>query len=786
MSNSRLVRDRFRQRDRRRKIVAVVYVLSMVGYLAWRTTIINTAAPGLSLTYFTAEMLGFVLGLTLIFSSWRYRHRESPPAPAGMSVDVFVTTYKEPVELVRWTVMAAREMKYPHQTFLLDDGNRPEMRALADELGIGYLARGRNTHAKAGNLNFGLAYSTAEFVMVFDADHIALPHALDVTLGFFHDPRVALVQAPQDYYNVDAFQYFNARRGGLWHDQSFFYQVAQACRDWYNGASCVGTSVVYRRSALDSICGIPTDTVTEDIHTSLKLHKAGHEVVYLNEPIAYGIAAADLRDYYKTRHRWAHGNIHALRKERVLTCKGLSLGQRLSYLTLGIIYLEGWQQLLLFVVPWMSLFFGWAPFEITAFNVLVVMLFPVLAALLLQELGCGLSRYWVNEVFSVARFPIHLVASLALLSGKMRFRTSVKNVRGRIEWALMSPQLTVLVLSLTAAATGAIHLFLDFQTGPLAQSFVDLSSGNFTAIDWNAPLDQGYTLELVLVAGFWALFNAAKSGYVVRKAINDARRSTDDFRFAAPMPVEIDRPGGPILARVDKISGSFLSATIHGNDIPADGEWLHGRLHLPSGPLPVDFVVTRCNPPAHLTATVGSLTIGVVASRGQGAHIEGNFVWASDQSRDRLMRSLYSIDWHREFMHRQAFFSTPLDVLGRLLTLRAPFDESAPTWAPALCRSGGTVDPALAIVGIGSDARTATLIAFHPFRPDTVVIIEMLGANGPETLLLRVLRQEPLHSLASRGLDGATVWKYRANLEEISADKPRIESAPPVAASAAE
>jgi cellulose synthase (UDP-forming) len=777
MSNSRLVHDRFQERDLRRKIVAATYVLAMAGYLAWRTTIINADALSLSLVYFGAEFLGFLLGLTLIFSSWRYRHREAPAAVKGLSVDVFVTTYKEPIELVRWTVMAAREIAYPHQTFLLDDGDRAEMRALAEELGVRYLARGRNTHAKAGNLNFGLAHSTAEFVMVFDADHIPLPHALDATLGFFRDPSVALVQAPQDYYNIDAFQYFNARRGGLWHDQSFFYQIAQACRDWYRGASCVGTSVVYRRSALVRIGGIPTDTVTEDIHTSLKLHKAGYEVAYLNEPIAYGVAAADLRDYYKTRHRWAHGNIHALRLEKILSCKGLSPGQRLSYLTLGVIYLEGWQQFLLFIVPWMSLFFGWAPFEITVFNVLAVMLFPVFAALLLQELGCGLSRYWVNEVFSAARFPIHLVASLALLSGKMRFRTSVKNVRGRFEWVLLSPQLAVFFLSLAAMGAGIFHLMIDFQVGPLAQAWLSLSTGKFAEIDWNARLDQGYTLELVVIAGFWALFNSAKAGFVVCKAIKDARHSTDDYRFDAPLPIEIDRVGGTILARVQRISSAFLSARVYGEDVPAAGERLRGKLYLPSGPLLVDIVVRRCEPTERTILRIGSLAVTLAKSPGRAAQLECDIVWHNEQSRERLARSLYSIDWHREFMHRQAFFSTPLDVLGRVVRLRSPFDSGTATWGPALCRFSSIGEPALGIIGIGPGA-LATLIAFRPIYPDTIVSVEMLGADGCRTLMVRILGPEPLNSLGSKGLDGAVVRKYRAVFEASWSDLQAASIAP--------
>src|SRR5260370_30976547 len=123
------------------------------------------------------------------------------------------------------------------------------MKAWAEGLGLRYPPRGPNITAKAGNPNYGLAHSPADFVMVLDADHIVLPHALDTTLGFFRDACVAMVQTPQDYYNVDAFQFINARNGALWHDQSFFYRIAQPCSDSPNGAACAGTCRVHRPSA---------------------------------------------------------------------------------------------------------------------------------------------------------------------------------------------------------------------------------------------------------------------------------------------------------------------------------------------------------------------------------------------------------------------------------------------------------------------------------------------------------------------------------------------------------
>jgi cellulose synthase (UDP-forming) len=235
MSNSRIGYVQFRRRARLRKSVGCIYVAAALAYLGYRATIINESALTLSLIYLGAEIIGFGIGLAMIYSSWNYNHREVRPAPKGLSVDVLVPVYREPLEIIRWTLMAAREIEYPHQTLVLDDGNRADVRALAGELGIRYFARERNVDAKAGNLNHGLAHSRAEFVMVFDADHIPLPHALDVMLGFFDDEQVALVQTPQDYYNTDAFAYYDSRRSGrLWHDQSFFYNIVLPL--WCTGA----------------------------------------------------------------------------------------------------------------------------------------------------------------------------------------------------------------------------------------------------------------------------------------------------------------------------------------------------------------------------------------------------------------------------------------------------------------------------------------------------------------------------------------------------------------------
>ena len=66
-----------------------------------------------------------------IFTAWRLVRREPPPAPDGLTVDVFITCYDEPLQLLRRTAIGARAIRYPHQTYMLDDGKRDEVRAMA-------------------------------------------------------------------------------------------------------------------------------------------------------------------------------------------------------------------------------------------------------------------------------------------------------------------------------------------------------------------------------------------------------------------------------------------------------------------------------------------------------------------------------------------------------------------------------------------------------------------------------------------------------------------------------
>jgi len=231
MSRSTVIAKRLESRAVFRKLAAIFIITLTAAYLIWRLTIFS-GDWGFSLAFYISEVLAFVLALVMILGTWSYRHREAiPPAPS-QKVDVLLPVYKEPVEMIRQTVRAAVKIRYPHTTYVLDDGKRDELRDLAEEFGAVYIRRPNNQGAKAGNMNHALKQAKGDFILVFDADHVAQPEAIEALLGFFEDEKVGLVIAPQDFYNLDSLQFMHHGKGRIWHDQSRYYNVTQGNEEY--------------------------------------------------------------------------------------------------------------------------------------------------------------------------------------------------------------------------------------------------------------------------------------------------------------------------------------------------------------------------------------------------------------------------------------------------------------------------------------------------------------------------------------------------------------------------
>ncbi|OIH96341.1 cellulose synthase [Curtobacterium sp. MCBA15_001] len=240
----------------RRRIVAVRTVallasLAGLNYVVWRwAASVNWHSWWIAVPLILAETYSVIDSLLFAFGAWRLRERGEPPTTptTDVTVDVFITTYNEPVELVVRTARAAKVIRYPHRTWILDDGNRPEMRAAAEELGLGVITRGqdwvdRPRHAKAGNLNNALMATQGEFLLILDADQVPDPAILDRTLGYFKDPRMALVQTPQWFENVPDADLLGSQA-------PLFYGPIQQSKDGWNAAFFCGSNAILRREAL--------------------------------------------------------------------------------------------------------------------------------------------------------------------------------------------------------------------------------------------------------------------------------------------------------------------------------------------------------------------------------------------------------------------------------------------------------------------------------------------------------------------------------------------------------
>jgi cellulose synthase (UDP-forming) len=378
-------------------------------------------------------------------------------------VAVLIPTYNEDLEVLMPTIAAALEMRVKHETWVLDDGNRPDVAQLARELGARYLARPTNEHAKAGNLNHALGIIEADIIAVLDADHVASPDFLTHTLGYFDDPKVALVQTPQEFYNLESFEHerggvtkvepLDAPTSALFHEQVLFYRILQPGKNRWGGAFWCGTGAVVRVAALRDVGGVATDTITEDIHTTIRLHRKGWQTVYHNEVLARGLAASDAGTYQLQRHRWGTGAMQVLRRENPLLVSGLTLPQRLTYAATLLGWFDSWRSLGYLLLPLVVIATGAVPIAADALTFMVFFGTTfLLGQLSLRVLSRGCHRPILSILFEFVRMTPNFMATMTLFTNRRAaFRVTPKGRTGGRNGAHVSPILTaMLVLSLVA------------------------------------------------------------------------------------------------------------------------------------------------------------------------------------------------------------------------------------------------------------------------------------------------------------------------------------------------
>jgi cellulose synthase (UDP-forming) len=387
------------------------------------------------------------------------------------TIDILIATYNEPISILRNTVAAAASQHYPNSKFkvyICDDGAREEVRQLAEEYGAVWSTREEHTHAKAGNLNHCLReHARGELFLVLDADMIAKSNFLKQTVGYFSDPNMALVQAPQVFYNPDPFQNNLQLYQTIPNEQDFFMREVLNHRAMFNAVLNVGTNALFRRSAIDDIGLIPVGTITEDMATSMLLQAKGYQTTFVNETLAMGLSPNSFADYVTQRDRWCRGNIQVLKKWNPLTLPGLSFMQRLIYFDGVLYWFFGLQKIIYTIGPILFLLLGIPIYYADVFTMLLFFVPMYFSSSTIFTLFNHKSRtYTWAHIYETALAPYLAFSAISELffSNKIKFSVTPKDGKQKqnyFAFKVALPHLILAAISLTAFGFGIYHLLTD-------------------------------------------------------------------------------------------------------------------------------------------------------------------------------------------------------------------------------------------------------------------------------------------------------------------------------------
>jgi cellulose synthase (UDP-forming) len=523
-----------------RGVTLILVTLSVVistRYIWWRLTeTLVFASPFeafLGIGLILAELYAWlVLVLGYIQTAWPL-NRTPVAMPEDLSlwpsVDLLIPTYNEPLAVVENTVLGALSVDYPPdklKIYILDDGRRPEFREFAEALGVGYITRDNNIHAKAGNLNHALGLTDGELLALFDSDHVPNRAFLQLTVGWFLvDPKLALLQTPHHFYSPDPFE--RNLRGGdsIPNEGLLFYGLIQDGNDLWNAAFFCGSCAVIRRSAVESIGGFATQTVTEDAHTALRMHRAGWDSAYLKLPLAAGLATERLAIHVGQRMRWARGMTQIFRLDNPFLGRGLSLGQRVCYMNAMLHFFFGVPRFLFLTAPLAYLMFR---FNIIAASGLMVIAYalPHLwhATLTNSRLQSRYRHSFWGEIYESVLAMYLLKPTLTTLVNPKRGKFNVTEKGGLLpndyfDYKIVRPHLIICFLLIIGMVVGVGRWF-----------FLDYSD-----------------TEVLLLNVFWAIFNLITIAAAIAVA-RESRQLRGAVRHELVIPAVIHLANGRTIA----------------------------------------------------------------------------------------------------------------------------------------------------------------------------------------------------------------------------------------------
>lgn len=504
-------------------------------YIWWRyTSTLNWDDPVsliCGLLLLAAETYAWVVLVLGYFQTIWPLNRQPAPMPEDIkswpTIDIMVPTYNEDMSVVKPTIYAALGIDWPKEKlniWLLDDGGREEFREFAEQVGVKYVARTTHEHAKAGNINNALKQATGEFVAIFDCDHVPTRSFLQLTLGwFFKDKKLGMMQTPHHFFSPDPFERNLGRFRRTPNEGTLFYGLLQDGNDMWDATFFCGSCAVLRRSALDEVGGIAVETVTEDAHTSLRLHRRGWTSAYIRIPQAAGLATESLSAHIGQRIRWARGMVQIFRLDNPLLGKGLKLAQRICYANAMLHFLSGIPRLIFLTAPLafllMHAYIIFAPALAIALYVIPHIVHSSLTNSKIQ--GKYRHSFWSEIYETVLAWYIARPTTVALLNPhKGKFNVTAKGglvEHQHVDWVITRPYLILVLLNFAGLILGIWRM-----------SF--------------GPQDEIWTVAMSMA---WVFYNMIILGGAVAVSV-ETKQVRQSHRVEIAMPAAIARKDGHI------------------------------------------------------------------------------------------------------------------------------------------------------------------------------------------------------------------------------------------------
>ncbi len=457
-------------------------------------------------------------------------------------VDLLIPTYNEPLSLVRYTALAAIDIDYPPEklhVYILDDGTREEYLEFAREAGVGYITREEHKHAKAGNINHALTTMHSSFVAIFDCDHVPTRSFLQMTMGWMlADPKLGMLQTPHHFYSPDPFERNLLQYKTIPNEAELFYGIVQDGNDFWNATFFCGSCALLRRSTLDEVGGIATETVTEDAHTSLRMQKLGYNTAYINIPQAAGLATESLSAHVGQRIRWARGMIQILRTDNPLFGGKMKFTQRLCYFNAMAHFLYAVPRLVFLLAPLAYLLLGRTIIPGYWVAILVYALPHLILSNLTNSRVQGNHRhsFW-NEIYEAVLAPYILMPTLL---------------------ALINPKLGT--VNVTSKGGTVSHTRYDSQIAAPTKWLLFLNFLGLVVVPYRLLVTDSDHVGAVVMNMVWILFNMVILG-VAAAVANEQKQRRETVRIEVRIPVRID------LADGRKIDGMSVDMSVGGASI---------------------------------------------------------------------------------------------------------------------------------------------------------------------------------------------------------------------------